>query len=276
MDNYRRAKQGWELQLINTEELKKEYDRLLQLSKKIDDAMKNAPEGTLYFRYYKHKTIPYISVVKKKKRVRVCASGLDPQEIYRIAMKTYAKHIKRRVNANLAAMRSAVKYHPFDTNYIQFGGDGFALCREHFFGKTAFNAEFDAIPERQNPAFPEQLNVKTELGIFRSREEYILARALSMLGLQFKYETAVNTPYGIRYPDFAVLHPVTGKIIYIEYAGSYASEKYQQSVVLRLRDYMSAGIFPGINLFYLASDPDGGIDQAAIINMLKGIFGICS
>jgi hypothetical protein len=112
----------------------------------------------------------------------------------------------------------------------------------------------------------------TELGVFRSREEYIVARALTMLGLRFKYETPLSTPYRYLYPDFAVLHPVTGQIIYIEYTGMMKSAEYRASVLSRLKDYGDAGLYLGYNLFYISTVSEEGINIAVIMNRLKGVF----
>ena len=231
-------------------------------------------EGSLYYRYAgKDKTgVPYITITKNKARKRFPVTDADDALIRRYMLKTYARHIRHRVKANLTAMCAAEKYTPFDTKFIMFGGAGFSEARNHFFGEYAESPEFDALPERQNPSHPEHLNVKTELGVFRSREEYIVARALNALGLKFKYEAPLVTPFGTRFPDFAVPHPKSGKIIYLDYGSNYQNPGYQQSVWTRMRDYMSAGVYPGVNLFYIAASPDGGIDQAAIMSLLKGIF----
>ena len=71
-----------------------------------------------------------------------------------------------------------------------------------------------------------------------------------------------------------VLHPETGAIIYIEYAGKPADPGYQRDLQQRLRDYANVGIYLGVNLFILAPPPDGGFDLVRITEQLKGIFGI--
>ncbi len=261
--------------MINTFALIDELNSLAEMSEKIETALQNAPEGSLYYEYSRHgrRAIPYHTLKADGKRVRRSLSNADKDMIYRLQLKTYARHLKRRVDNNIQALQYALKYRPFDTDFINYGGNGFAASREFFFGKEPENLDFEELRERQNPSYPEQLNVDTELGVFRSREEYIVARALTLLGLRFKYETLLATPYRYRYPDFAVLHPKTGEIIYIEYAGNLSNPGYQKSVLSRLKDYMEAGVYPGVNLFYLASS-GSGIDQMAIINQLKGIFGL--
>ena len=260
--------------MFNPEEARKELDRLTRLKESAEACIENSPAGTVYFVRAGKRTepIPYRDMQKNGKRSRRPLAKEEYPLLKTLKYKTYAKHIKPRIENNIKTLKAIANYKPFDTDFICFGGEPFRECREYFFGKESDNPAFEALQERQNQAYPENLNVNTELGVFRSREEYIVARAMTILGLRFKYETPLSTPRCFHYPDFAVLHPKTGEIIYIEYAGNMLSTQYRASVLNRLHDYGDAGVYLGVNLFFISAVPGKGIDMAQIISRLQGIF----
>ena len=260
--------------MINHEEIKAELERLNGIKRKIDKCLKQTIGGTIYYvRNSDHTApIPYWNRIADGKRIRTPLKDNEMAILVPLTYKTFAIHLKRRTEDNIIALKAILRYKPFDTKFLSFGDEPFKECREYFFGPMPYNPEFEALEERQNPSHPEQLNVVTELGVFRTREEYIVARALTMLGLRFKYETPLSTPYRYLYPDFAVLHPITGQIIYIEYSGMMRSAEYRASVLSRLKDYGDAGLYLGYNLFFISTVHSEGIDMAAIISRLKGIF----
>ena len=262
--------------MINHEEIKAELAFLIKVKEKIEKCIKQAPEGTVYYVHAGHYAdpIPFRNKTVDGKRIRTSLKKDEQKLLLPLKLKTYAMHIRHRVDRNINVLKAILRYQPFDTDFLSFGGTPFLECRDYFFGSTPDNPEFEALEERQNPSHPEQLNVRTELGVFRTREEYIVARALTMLGLSFKYETPRPTPYRYLYPDFAVLHPITGQIIYIEYSGMMKNAEYRGSVLSRLKDYGDAGLYLGHNLFYISTISGEGIDTAVIMNRLKGIFGL--
>ena len=260
--------------MINHEEIKAELKTLEALNRKIDKCLRQTVDGTVYFVQYSKNTkpVPYWNRMVDGKRVRKPLKGHEKNLLIPLKYKTFALHLKRRVGDNIDVLKTILRYKPFDTDFLSFGGEPFRECREYFWGSIPENSEFEALEERQNPSHPEQLNVHTELGVFRSREEYIVAWALTILGLRFKYESPLPTPYRYHYPDFAVLHPKTGKIVYIEYSGMLKNAEYRHSVLTRLKDYGDAGVYLGYNLFFISTVFEDGIDMASILSMLKGIF----
>ena len=260
--------------MINHEEIKAELIVLEAINRKIAKWLRQTVDGTIYFIQYSKNTkpVPYWNRMDDGKRVRKPLKGHENDLLISLKYKTFAMHLKRRIEDDIDALKAILRYKPLDAKTLSFGGEPFKECREFFFGTIPENPEFEALAERQNPSHPEQLNVHTELGVFRSREEYIVARALTILGLRFKYESPLATPYRYHYPDFAVLHPKTGKIIYIEYSGLMKNAEYRRSVLTRLKDYGDAGVYLGYNLFFISTVSEDGIDMASILSMLKGIF----
>ena len=262
--------------MLSREEICSELKTTLELYEKIRKVLEAAPEGNLYFQMTGKNTspVPYLERQVNGKRTRTSLRKADPKVIKAMLFKKYAKHLVRTVENNLAALKHAERYRPLTENLKAYGGETFHACREYFFGKEAENEMFERLAERQNNYKPEHLNIKMELGSFRSREEYIVAFVLNELGLRFKYEAPLQLGAYCRYPDFTVLHPHTGKLVYLEVAGLLSDPEYRKALLRRIEEYAGEGLLLGRDLFILAPAENGGIDQAALASLLKGICGL--
>ncbi len=254
--------------------IESELDVMEKMEKKLKYVLKDAPNGSVYFRNRGGKDfIPYWDRYEEGKRVR---TPLDPNQeemLKRLKYKTYAKRLLPIVSRNIRALQNIRDYMPLTEDVKARGGAPFQECRDYFFGAPVANEYFDQMKERQNPSHPEELIVSTELGVFRSKLEYIVARILTELGLRFKYEAAMSVGTHILYPDFTVLHPKTGKLIYIEAAGLVNNERYRRRQAERIESMAHVGIYLGVNLFVIGESPDG-MDTLLITNVLRGIFGL--
>lgn len=264
------------MHMFNTARIKHELKRLGMIREKIEKVLDAAPEGTIYFRRRgkKQTPLPYrlIFIEKKRKRTRIPDS--EEKLIKWLRYKKYAKHIRARVLRNIRILQQSLLYQPLDESFLAFGGELFADCREYFFGKRPGNAAFDALKERQNPFRPEQRRVKTKLGAFRTKGERDIAFILTELGLRFKYEAACMLPGVTRYPDFTVLHPMTGELIYIELCGLMHKAGYREDMAEKLEEYARGGIYLGYNLFIITELPDRDLDMEALTDHIRGIFGL--
>lgn len=100
-----------------------------------------------------------------------------------------------------------------------------------------------------NPNFPEQLKYPCPSGKYvRSKSELLIATALFSHHIPFRYENELmldGTPY---YPDFTILHPLTGEIVYWEHFGLMNDPGYVKKASRKIEHYISCGIYPGLNL----------------------------
>lgn len=262
--------------MLNMTRIKNELKRLIRIRGKIETVLSHAPEGTIYFRGSgkRGRLFPYMVTRAEGKQKRTRIPEGEEKLIKGLRYKKYAKHIRARVLQNIKALQHAMRYQPLDESLLAYGGELFSDCREFFFGSPPRNAAFDALEERQNPYRPEQLRVKTKLGAFRVKSEHDVARILTELGLLYKYEAPCVLPGGTRYPDFTVLHPRTGEIIYIEFCGLMHKAGYREDMAEKLEEYARGGIYLGVNLFIITELPDRDLDLEAITDYIRGIFGL--
>lgn len=262
--------------MLNMTRIKNELKRLIQIQGKIEAVLAHVPEGTIYFRGSgkRGRLSPYMITCAEGKQKRIRIPDSEEKLIKALRYKKYAKHIRTRILQNIKALQHALRYQSLDESLLAYGGESFLDCREFFFGSPPKNAAFDALEERQNPYRPERLRVKTKLGAFRGKSEHDVACIFAELGLLFKYEAPCILPGVTRYPDFTVLHPRTGEIVYIEFCGLMHRAGYREDMAEKLEEYARGGIYLGVNLFIITELPDRDLDLEAITDYIRGIFGL--
>ncbi len=114
-------------------------------------------------------------------------------------------------------------------------------------------------PFETNPFHPES---KIHTGIsgntLRSKSEYMIDAALFSAQIPFRYECQLILGDSTFYPDFTILHPVTGQIIYWEHFGLMDQPSYAAKTFHKLNLYSSHDILLNSNLiatFETASHP---------------------
>lgn len=102
---------------------------------------------------------------------------------------------------------------------------------------------------KKNPYYPEKLIHKTRAGFcVRSKSEVLITMVLSKYHIPFRYECALQLGENCYYPDFTILHPVTGEVFYWEHFGYMDDAKYRQKTFAKLEDYAENGILPTVQL----------------------------
>lgn len=104
-------------------------------------------------------------------------------------------------------------------------------------------------PYESNPSHHEALQHPTIAGItVRSKSEAMIVHVLYTHNIPFKYEHPLQLGSITFYPDFTLMHPKTGKIIYYEHFGLMDNLDYAHTCSHKLHRYISNHIIPDINL----------------------------
>lgn len=121
--------------------------------------------------------------------------------------------------------------------------------------------------------FPLELKHKTYAGVMvRSKSERTIANTLFRYGIPFRYECELVLNGRPIYPDFTILSPVTGKIIYWEHFGVMDKASYREKARHKLEIYEENGIIPSINLITTYETADTPIDCAYIDTLIHFHF----
>ena len=121
--------------------------------------------------------------------------------------------------------------------------------------------------------FPENLKHPTYKGdMVRSKYEQAIANILFELGIPYIYEKPQmfnNVPY---LPDFTILDPLNGTIVYIEAFGRMDDVKYSLGVVKKVHDYEAVGLSQGWDFFVVFDSPESPFDPTAFRRQMKKRF----
>ena len=72
--------------------------------------------------------------------------------------------------------------------------------------------------------------------------------ALTQHGISFRYECELMIGKTVFYPDFTILNPNNGLLIYWEHLGMMDEPEYSRKALYKLNKYIEYGLIPGKNL----------------------------
>lgn len=122
----------------------------------------------------------------------------------------------------------------------------------------------------RNQKHPEQLTHQTGFGYaVRSKSELLIDYALHVNNIPFRYECSLELGNNTFYPDFTIIHPKTGEIIYWEHFGMMDDPAYCKNVFSKMNIYVANGIIPNINLITTYETKDFPLDTKQINDMIN-------
>lgn len=142
-----------------------------------------------------------------------------------------------------------------------------------YFSLPEASKEWSNVPYPKNPKHPEHLIHKTISGnLVRSKSETIIDMVLYTNRIPYRYECALELDEFFTYPDFTIMHPITGKLFYWEHFGLMDDPQYCQKHFLKLQNYVSHGIIPSINLITTYETKNHPLDPELVENLVKHYF----
>ncbi len=227
--------------------VKQEKDRLEKEIQKSTKLVDKAPPGRLvckkdrgHFRFYQCLPGNIHKYLSKKKQQLIFALGRKALEIRRLQDLT---NEKKAVEAYLRVMESKkpraielLKSPPYQYLFSHLDPDQ----KIHEWERAQFQS---------NPLNPESLTIKTSHGEYvRSKSEAIIAEGLFKGSLGYRYECALQLGNSIVYPDFTIIHPVTGKIYIWEHLGMMDNPGYLSKTMAKIAAYIQNKYLPTDNL----------------------------
>ena len=219
-----------------------------------------------HFRYY-------LKTFHSKKSNRRVISSNDQKQLKNLAQKTYNYYLLSDYKKELAALHYYIKHFSPSLlkapKYLKNPGIQQLL-------QTYDRYEQDQWASKDyhtNPYLPEQKQLRvTENLSVRSKSEVQIALTLMQNGIPFRYECELSLQGTIIYPDFTIMHPTTGKIIYWEHFGMMDDELYKKRTAEKLQKYISAGFIPDINFIATYETEKHPLDPMSIVDKVKLIL----
>ena len=252
---------------------KKKIDNLIN---DIEGKMLVMPKGRI--RIDKHKGTKCFYHIKNSDNNNGTRLGAkDTELIQQLVQKNYLQKVLTTARKEKAAIDSFVAKYPENTVeeiYGLFSEDRRALI------KPVFPDVEEYAKDWQNEPFEGK---KIEEGIYtfttvkgervRSKSEKIIADALALNGIPYKYECPLKTGMTVIHPDFTILRKSDLKIFYWEHCGKTDDpDYYSKHIVRRTSLYAEAGIVVGKGLYMTFESSKIPLDTVIvdqIINELK-------
>ncbi len=176
-------------------------------------------------------------------------SRKDQSTIEQLARKKYLSaklEDLTKENAILQKALLALEKHPSKSEALLSSDSAF--CDVLISSYSSFDEAVQkwlALPFESNPYYPDQLKYKSVSGnMVRSKSELLIDAALFTHHIPFHYECALTLGGSTYYPDFTILHPVTGELVYWEHFGLMDDLSYRHSAAHKVQRYIEHGIFP--------------------------------
>ena len=253
--------------------LSKKYAKIID---KLEKQIAKAPEGTLHCKKERGGYKWYcIDGTRKRTYLRK-----DQEEL---AASLAIKIIRQRRLEDLRKEKFAVDLY---LKHHEFGPD-----KVHTFLETTndemrrlISKGYQTMEQRENawqkaeyvtnPMYPEKKKIRTLRGdLVRSKSEAMIADYLFTHGIIYRYECELRLSDTVVYPDFLVLHPVTGELIIIEHFGMMDNDDYRNHCLEKLNLYTGNGYYPDINLLCFFETAENPLDSFTIADKIACFFG---
>lgn len=254
--------------------------RLSETLKKLEDAEKTFPEGDLKIKTEPQKDTYYVRRNENGKRTCRIVKPSDPA-LQTYVNKRFAKDALRVLRKNKKAAEDFLKAHSgeeYETLIEQYPRE-FQQTNANL-EKSAFcrAEDWESEPYFANTFHREELIHETAKGVMvRSKSEAMISNILYNRGFCYRNECRLELPDGkYIYPDFTIYLPRDEKIVYWEHFGMMGDEEYAAAACNRIKRYVSAGIFPGVQLIITMESEGMPLSSVMVDQMIDyylcGIF----
>lgn len=251
-------------------------NKIDNLIRNIENKLLKMPLGRI--RIDKRNSGTYYYVVQSEDNNNGTRLGAkDTELIQQLVQKNYLQKVLTTARKEKAAIDSFVAKYPENTVeeiYGLFSEDRRALI------KPVFPDVEEYAKDWQNEPFEGK---KIEEGVYtfttvkgervRSKSEKIIADALALNGIPYKYECPLKTGMTVIHPDFTILRKSDLKVFYWEHCGKTDDpDYYSKHIVRRTSLYAEAGIVVGKGLYMTFESSKIPLDTVIvdqIINELK-------
>lgn len=250
-------------------QLNKIRDEILHLQKKL----KKYPKGNLFCvkngKYVKWFQSNHSDPIYIPKSQRSLAVALAEKKYYTYQLESLLLQEKMMLKYEQLHQENNQKIEQLlseDSPYLD-------LLKEHIFGMPNELQDWMNVDYQQNVTYPQNLIHKTLAGhMVRSKSEALISNSLFTRKIPYRYECMLEIDNIQFFPDFTILHPQTGKLIYWEHFGLIDDPAYCDKAFNKLKIYSSHGIIPSANLILTFETRQYPIDIESIDKVINEYF----
>lgn len=255
--------------------MQKEYYKLESQISKISEEIEKLPAGKLVC----SKNGRYIQWFQSDGHIKKYIRKKNRALLEKLAIKKFLNyHLEDLVNEK-RAIEYYLRHHREDVgkaeSLLSMNSEYRELLSPYFKTKSKVVQEWLQEPFEQNTQFNENLKLKSMSGnIVRSKSEVMIDTLLHVNKIPFRYECALKLGRKKIYPDFTIMHPKTGKIIYWEHFGKMTDEDYIKKTCAKIQLYSMHGIIPEINLIMTFETPEHPLSTEEVMEKLQKYFDV--
>jgi hypothetical protein len=234
------------------------------------------PEGSLTRKVINDNVYFYQTVEDEKGNVtQKYLSKNENDFVSAIKRRHFVQKSLKRLYSNIKAMDTFLeKFNPYDATDVASKLPKVYLqspeISPYGINKNSSEQSWQDMPYKNNKLFPENLTNNTPGGRkVRSKSEAIIAASLENKNIPFRYEAELILGDQTYYPDFTILKPRDGEIIYWEHFGMTKNSQYSISMEQKLILYTRYNIIPWDNLIITFDSKNSSIDAQIIKNIIN-------
>ena len=256
-------------------EIRRIREELAERKALLERELSQLPSGELFC--YKVEDTEYYSerVPAKGNRKKESRRGItkDRERVYKLVRKQYAKRAVAVLEKDLKAFDTLLRwYKPADENSVMedFLKKHPELTNGIYYGQMNYK-EWTEQFEAKNDFYTDSLKSTAADGTKRrSLGEIIIGSRLEFYGIPYRFEAEIDHPDISYVPDFTIIRPRDGKVIYWEHLGDVNDQDYLEGSKHKLDYYERYGIVPWDNLIISFSQSDYGINEKLIDGLIHG------
>lgn len=244
-------------------QVSRDLDELPKKIRELQQRIDAAPEGGIYCSYI-HGKQRYYNVKNGKKKY---ITEDNRQLALALARKHQDKKRLRQLQRELKAAQAYQKTYSQNEPRFRSESEGLLeLLAELQLEVTQWeNQEYE-----KNPApYPGKHTTLKPGELVKSKAEAMIAILLKLRGIPYLYEKRLYESF----PDFTIMHPLTGKIYYWEHFGMLDDDEYCRKAGMKMMRYLQDGISPASNLIITCEDSRHPLTVDHIIAVIDYYFG---
>ncbi len=237
-------------EIVSTMEDKWKY--LEVMKRKVEESLKNAPQGILKISKCRNLTQYYL---RKDKQDRKGKYLNEENKIlaYQLAQKEYDEQVLAVLEEQQAKLQKIIfqmEKSDIASIYEQLPLERQQLVKPYVLPDEQYVKQWESVSYQGKSFDKDAPEIYTERGErVRSKSEKILADKFYMQGIPYRYEYPLHLQgYGIVHPDFLVLNKRTRKEYYWEHFGRMDDMEYCNKTIRKIGSYQRNNIFPGEKL----------------------------
>ena len=255
-----------------TEIVRSEEIRLTKILHDAEKRLQKAPEGSV--RIAKHKNGHQFYFRKdSKEKSGIYMPVSQQQKAIALIQKKYDTQIVKECGRQLRAIgRFQKEYNP--EALIDIYSNSSETRKVHI---NPFELpDFEYVKEWSNYDYKKKAFTENDAEHYtsngervRSKSEVMIADALKLKSIPYRYECPLTLGTRILHPDFTILKVADRSVLYWEHLGMMDDSVYCKNAIRKIRLYEANGIFPGINLILTMETSEIPINMTIIKRMIE-------